>query len=70
MTPKMLDTARKYSVNPRLVIVASDAHYWTTIEQNVVASPGILAKLSDKEYCTEEYVQVPYGPASLLLNYE
>lgn len=57
MIPKMLETARKHSVTPRLVVVASDVHYWTAIEKDVItSSSGILAKLSDKEYCTEEYV--------------
>ncbi|KAG7439188.1 NAD(P)-binding protein [Guyanagaster necrorhizus] len=50
MIPKMLETARKHSVIPRLVIVASDVHYWTKIEKDVIASPRILAKLSDKQY--------------------
>ncbi len=51
----MLETARKRSVNPRLVVVASEIHYSTKIEKDVIASPSILAKLSDKEYCTKEY---------------
>ncbi len=58
MIPKMLETARKHSVNPRLVVVASDVHYWTKIEKDVIASPSILAKLSDKGYCTQEYVDL------------
>ncbi|KAK0200108.1 hypothetical protein DFS33DRAFT_1278495 [Desarmillaria ectypa] len=28
--PKMIDTARRFGVYPRIVVVASDAHYWTT----------------------------------------
>ncbi|KAK0443693.1 uncharacterized protein EV420DRAFT_1649158 [Desarmillaria tabescens] len=66
MIPKMLETARKYSVNPRLVIVASDVHYWTKIEKDVIASPGILAKLSDKDYCTEEVMKHRYYDTKLL----
>ncbi|PBK94492.1 short-chain dehydrogenase [Armillaria gallica] len=66
MIPKMLETARKHSVNPRLVVVASDVHYWTTIERDVVASPTILAKLSDKEYCTKEAMDHRYHDSKLL----
>ncbi|PBK67955.1 NAD(P)-binding protein [Armillaria solidipes] len=55
MIPKMLETAHKHSVTPQLVVVASDMHYWTKIEKDIIASPSILAKLSDKEYCTKEY---------------
>ncbi|PBK94494.1 short-chain dehydrogenase [Armillaria gallica] len=66
MIPKMLETARKHSVNPRLVVVASDVHYWTTIEKDVIASSGILAKLSDKEYCTKEVMNHRYSDSKLL----
>ncbi|PBK67916.1 NAD(P)-binding protein [Armillaria solidipes] len=66
MIPKMLETARKHSVNPRLVVVASDVHYWTTIEKNVITSPSILAKLSDKEYCTKEVMDRRYSDSKLL----
>ncbi|KAG7440360.1 NAD(P)-binding protein [Guyanagaster necrorhizus] len=65
MIPKMHETARKHSVSPRLVVVASDTHYWTTIEKAVIASPGILAKLSDKEYCTEEVMKHRYHDTKL-----
>ncbi|KAK0437398.1 hypothetical protein EV421DRAFT_1029538 [Armillaria borealis] len=65
MIPKMFETARKHSVNPRLVVVASDGHYWTTIEKDVIASPSILAKLSDKEYCTKEVMHRRYHDSKL-----
>ncbi|KAK0431559.1 hypothetical protein EV421DRAFT_1742997 [Armillaria borealis] len=65
MIPKMLETARKHSVTPRLVVVASDVHYWTAIEKDVIASSGILAKLSDKEYCTEEVMKHRYHDSKL-----
>ncbi|KAK0214489.1 hypothetical protein IW262DRAFT_274804 [Armillaria fumosa] len=64
--PKMVETARKYSVNPRLVVVASDVHYRTMIEKDVISSPGILAKLSDKDYCTEEVMKRRYLDSKLL----
>ncbi|KAK0215222.1 hypothetical protein EDD85DRAFT_1030002 [Armillaria nabsnona] len=66
MIPKMLETARKHSVNPRLVVVASDVHYRTTIEKDIIASPSILAKLSDKEYCTKEVMDHRYSDSKLL----
>ncbi|KAK0443712.1 uncharacterized protein EV420DRAFT_1277835 [Desarmillaria tabescens] len=66
MIPKMLETAHKHLVNPRLVIVASDIHYWTTIEKDVIASLGILTKLSDREYSTEEVMKHRYHDSKLL----
>ncbi|KAG7440361.1 uncharacterized protein BT62DRAFT_1012716 [Guyanagaster necrorhizus] len=47
MIPKMLETVRRYSAHPRVVIVVSDTHYRTKIEKDVITSPGILVKLSD-----------------------
>ncbi|KAK0215242.1 hypothetical protein EDD85DRAFT_498166 [Armillaria nabsnona] len=66
MIPKMLETARKHSVTPRLVVVASDTHYWTKIEKDVIASPSILARLSDKDYCTKEVMDHRYHDSKLL----
>ncbi|KAK0443304.1 hypothetical protein EV421DRAFT_1735900 [Armillaria borealis] len=37
MIRKLLETARKHSVVPRLVTVASDMHYWMTIKKDVIA---------------------------------
>lgn len=37
MVPKLLETVRKQIAVPRLVIVASDVHYWTTMEMDVIA---------------------------------
>ncbi|SJL12676.1 uncharacterized protein ARMOST_16107 [Armillaria ostoyae] len=37
MIRKPLETARKHSVVPRLVTVASDMHYWMTIKKDVIA---------------------------------
>lgn len=42
MVPKLLETVRKQIAVPRLVIVASDVHYWTTMEMDVIAPPSIL----------------------------
>ncbi|KAK0237509.1 hypothetical protein EDD85DRAFT_789670 [Armillaria nabsnona] len=47
--------AHKHSVVPRLVIIASDVHYWMTIKKDVIASVRILVKFSDKDYyCTRD----------------
>ena len=43
------------SPNPRVVIVASDIHYWAKISKAEVESDKILSKLSDKNYCTSQW---------------
>ncbi|KAG7440371.1 NAD(P)-binding protein [Guyanagaster necrorhizus] len=66
MVPKMVETARKYLVNPRVAVVSSDTHYWTEIEKEIIASPNILATLSSKEYCTQEVMHHRYHDTKLL----
>ncbi|KAK0458286.1 uncharacterized protein EV420DRAFT_389965 [Desarmillaria tabescens] len=66
LVPKMINTARRFGVYPRIVVVASDVHYWTTFEKELVESPNILAKLSSKEYCTPEIMKRRYFDSKLL----
>jgi len=44
------------SPNPRVVIVSSEAHYWAKISEAEVESDKILQKLSDRSYCTSQWV--------------
>ncbi|KAK0217275.1 hypothetical protein IW262DRAFT_1464314 [Armillaria fumosa] len=66
LVPKMIDTSRRFGVYLRIVVVASDVHYWTTFKKEVVESPNILAKLSSKEYCTPEIMKRRYFDSKLL----
>ncbi|KAK0443239.1 hypothetical protein EV421DRAFT_1710192 [Armillaria borealis] len=66
LVPKMIGTARRFGVYPRIVVVASDVHYWTTFEKELVESPNILAKLSSKEYSTPEIMKRRYFDSKLL----
>lgn len=65
LIPRMSETGEKYSVRPRIVIVASDVHYWTTVKKEVLDTPNIWQKLNSKEYCTARYVYVYYFATSL-----
>ncbi|KAK0186869.1 hypothetical protein F5146DRAFT_935933 [Armillaria mellea] len=66
LVPHMIDTARRFEVYPRIVVVASDVHYWTTFEKDLVESPNILAKLSSKEYSIPEIMKRRYFDSKLL----
>ncbi|KIJ64226.1 hypothetical protein HYDPIDRAFT_28663 [Hydnomerulius pinastri MD-312] len=50
----------------RLVVVASDVHYWATIESEVQDSSKPLEKLSSKEYCTPARMGQRYYDSKLL----
>ncbi|KAK0474988.1 hypothetical protein EDD18DRAFT_1313358 [Armillaria luteobubalina] len=60
MIPKLFQTSRKRSVIPRLMIVASDVYYWTTIDNGVIAGLSMLENLSDKDNCTKEVMNHRY----------
>ena len=45
---------------PRLVVVTSEVHHLVPkLDEALVTAPRVLEKLSDKQYCTPEYVQQP-----------
>ncbi|EIW75008.1 short-chain dehydrogenase [Coniophora puteana RWD-64-598 SS2] len=65
--PRMVEAGKKHGRPARLVTVASDSHYWSSISRDVQASPTPLRMLSSREYCTPENFRSRY-PQSKLLN--
>lgn len=55
----MLVTAKEHNTTPRITILASDAHYFTELDDEVLKSDSILEKMSAKEYCTKKYASLP-----------
>ncbi|KZT26711.1 short-chain dehydrogenase [Neolentinus lepideus HHB14362 ss-1] len=49
LLPRMLQTSSDFSVQTRLVVVSSGAHFMTLIKEDTRSSPSILKKLNDKE---------------------
>ena len=45
--PKLRETATRYNVTPRLTIVSSEVHQWTSLPEK--SSPDIFKVLNDKE---------------------
>jgi NAD(P)-dependent dehydrogenase (short-subunit alcohol dehydrogenase family) len=56
LLPAMIRTAEKYSTLPRLVVVASEVHFFIEIEKEVYRNPDILKIPSSAEYSTPSYV--------------
>lgn len=54
LLPRLQQAAAK-GTNPRVVIVASEVHFWSNFAEDEVllSSPNILEKFSDREYCTK-----------------
>ncbi|KAJ7254322.1 short-chain dehydrogenase [Mycena haematopus] len=48
LLPYMVRTGLEHSTVPRIVVVASDVHYWATIEKRVLETPNILVTLEVK----------------------
>ncbi|KAF8208783.1 hypothetical protein K438DRAFT_1904381 [Mycena galopus ATCC 62051] len=68
LLPHMVRTGLENSTEPRIVVVASDVHYWATIEKSVLESPNILATLGSKEYCTPKAMADPRYFLTKMLN--
>ncbi|TFY70512.1 hypothetical protein EVG20_g2488 [Dentipellis fragilis] len=51
LLPRMLESAKTSISRPRMVIVASEVHFWATVNDEERASPRILDKANNKEYC-------------------
>ncbi|KAJ7792313.1 hypothetical protein B0H14DRAFT_3115225 [Mycena olivaceomarginata] len=46
------------SLQPRLVVVSSDMHYWVKMDKNLSENPDVLKTLGSAEYCTEKYLPI------------
>jgi retinol dehydrogenase-12 len=47
----MVETAKTHHTTPRIVVVSSEVHYWTTLSQEVLDSSNPLRLLGkDKDY--------------------
>ncbi|KAI0267298.1 short-chain dehydrogenase [Gloeopeniophorella convolvens] len=54
------------SPNPRVVIVASEAHFWASVSREELESEKILDKLNDEARCTASVMAGRYGLSKLL----
>ncbi|PFH48618.1 hypothetical protein AMATHDRAFT_65010 [Amanita thiersii Skay4041] len=66
LLPRMAKTASEHSTTPRLVLVSSEVHYWTSFEDKVVDSDEPLQILSDKRYCTSKMMGHRYQDSKLI----
>ncbi|KXN85954.1 WW domain-containing oxidoreductase [Leucoagaricus sp. SymC.cos] len=66
LLPRMQETAKKFNTTPRLVVVASEVHYWTSIEDKVFESPNAFQLVGSKEFSTPKLMKVRYLDSKLL----
>ncbi|KAJ7140939.1 hypothetical protein C8R44DRAFT_692833 [Mycena epipterygia] len=66
LLPHMLRTAQQYSTLPRLVVVASEMHYFTTITNDLLDKGNILATIGSAEYSTPKAMGNRYSLTKLL----
>ena len=50
LLPIMLRTSDKHHAIPRIVVVASEVHYWSNLDKDVFDSPNGLVKFGKQEY--------------------
>lgn len=51
-----LASAGKFNLSSRIVFVTSDMHYWIKLADIENQEAHLLATLSSRDYCTQEYV--------------
>ncbi|KAJ7368410.1 hypothetical protein DFH08DRAFT_676159 [Mycena albidolilacea] len=66
LLPALIRTAEKYSTLPRLVVVASEVHFFVEIPKEVYRHADILKTLGSKEYCTDSNMLPRYTLTKLL----
>ncbi|KAJ3553195.1 hypothetical protein NM688_g3744 [Phlebia brevispora] len=66
LLPNLVRTARQNGTHSRLVVVSSDFHFLTKLDDELLDAPNILRKFSDKEYCTPRVMAHRYGDTKLL----
>ncbi|KAF5355361.1 hypothetical protein D9758_006116 [Tetrapyrgos nigripes] len=68
LLPHMLKTAQDHSTTPRIVVVTSELHYWSTVHKNqaVINSPTPLKALSSQEYSKKASPDDEYMDSKLL----
>lgn len=68
LLPRLLETAAREHTAPRIVMVTSEMHYWTELEDQVFNSPNAFDLLGSKEYCTPKSVRARKVPCSAANN--
>ncbi|KAJ6590425.1 hypothetical protein DFH09DRAFT_1139361 [Mycena vulgaris] len=53
LLPIMHKTAKEHSTVPRIVVVSSGMHYWSTIEKPLSEDPALLKTMGGAEYSTK-----------------
>ncbi|RXW18593.1 hypothetical protein EST38_g7258 [Candolleomyces aberdarensis] len=67
LAPRMVETAQKFGGRPRIVVVASEVHYLTSLDDaQVIDATSSFQVLSSKEFCTPRKMSVRYLDTKLL----
>ncbi|KAF9555291.1 short-chain dehydrogenase [Agrocybe pediades] len=66
LLPRLLETARKYNVTPRLVSVTSEMHFWSKFDKKLLDSSDTLRRYAHKDYIKSTFDDGKYGETKLL----
>ncbi|KAF8549693.1 NAD(P)-binding protein [Imleria badia] len=66
LLPRLVDTGKKFGSTSRLVIVASEVHYWAILHADVKESDNPVAKLSGPDYRDPSSMRGRYHETKLL----
>ncbi|KAF9485524.1 short-chain dehydrogenase [Pholiota conissans] len=66
LLPRLVETAQKYQTTPRLVIVSSEMHFVTTIDEAVLENDNPLAMFGSSEQYIQGALKTRYEDSKLL----
>ncbi|KAF9447723.1 short-chain dehydrogenase [Macrolepiota fuliginosa MF-IS2] len=66
LVPKIIETSKKHSTTPRIVIVTSDLHFFTSFEDRIMDASNTFETLGSQGFCTPEKMEVRYHDTKLL----
>ncbi|RXW19382.1 hypothetical protein EST38_g6481 [Candolleomyces aberdarensis] len=66
LAPRVVETAQNFNKNARIVVVASEVHYWAKLDDNVLDALSSFEVFGSKEYCTPPKMDSRYFDTKLL----
>ncbi|KAF9442180.1 NAD(P)-binding protein [Macrolepiota fuliginosa MF-IS2] len=66
LVPKIIETSKKHSTAPRIVVVTSEMHFLTSFEDNVMDAANTFETFGSPEFCTPKKMKVRYQDTKLL----
>ncbi|KAJ3554020.1 hypothetical protein NP233_g12512 [Leucocoprinus birnbaumii] len=66
LLPRLSETATRFNIKPRIVVVTSGVHFSSRFEDEIFEAPNAFSLLSSEDYCTPNMMRARYHETKLL----